>query len=152
MAARASPYHSSVTLYENEGTGANPRSRTRPLNLKVEHNDTTPDIEDALVPDTHLPGTSEPTSSRKIRGKIGSPRKAKSIKQSLDVPHPAPERWRETYDTIKEMRSRIVAPVDTMGCDQAQLKEQDPKVRDAAMMVLHMFILCRTNGLQHWCH
>ncbi|EMD34305.1 hypothetical protein CERSUDRAFT_117182 [Gelatoporia subvermispora B] len=25
------------------------------------------------------------------------------------------------------MRSRIVAPVDTMGCEQAQLKEQDPK-------------------------
>ena len=57
-----------------------------------------------------------------------SPKKPKPIPQSLETPHPAPESWREVYDTIKEMRSRIIAPVDTMGCDQAQLKESDPKV------------------------
>lgn len=57
-----------------------------------------------------------------------SPRRPKPIQQSLAVPHPAPLRWREAYDTIKRMRANIVAPVDTMGCDQAQLKEVDPKV------------------------
>jgi hypothetical protein len=63
------------------------------------------------------------------RSASASPRKAKPIPQSLEKPHPAPARWRETYDTIKDMRRRIVAPVDTMGCDQAQRKETDPKVR-----------------------
>ncbi|KAI0806723.1 DNA glycosylase [Fomes fomentarius] len=58
---------------------------------------------------------------------VPSPRKTKRIPTSLETPHPAPLRWRETYDTIKRMRGRIVAPVDTMGCDRAQLKEAEPK-------------------------
>ncbi|KIM83518.1 hypothetical protein PILCRDRAFT_69283, partial [Piloderma croceum F 1598] len=49
--------------------------------------------------------------------------------QTLKTPHPVPPRWWETYDAIKEMRSQIVAPVDTMGCDQAQLKEMNLKNR-----------------------
>ncbi|KIM61114.1 hypothetical protein SCLCIDRAFT_122907 [Scleroderma citrinum Foug A] len=64
-----------------------------------------------------------------------SPKKPKKIPQSLDVPHPSPERWKEAYDSIKEMRSRITAPVDTMGCDQAQWKEQDPKNRRFATLI-----------------
>ena len=67
-----------------------------------------------------------------------SPKKPKLIPQSLDVPHPSPERWKEAYDAIKEMRARTTAPVDTMGCDQAQWKEQDPKVR------LLRTVFCRT--------
>lgn len=55
--------------------------------------------------------------------------KAKEIKQALDTPHPAPARWRETYDAIREMRTRFPAPVDTMGCDTAKWKETDPRVR-----------------------
>ena len=60
-----------------------------------------------------------------------SPKKPKAIKQALEKPHPAPARWQETYDAIKEMRSRFPAPVDTMGCDTAKWKEMDPRVRDA---------------------
>ena len=56
-------------------------------------------------------------------------RKQKAIKQALEKPHPAPARWRETYDAIKEMRARFPAPVDTMGCDTAKWKETDPRVR-----------------------
>jgi endonuclease-3 len=58
-----------------------------------------------------------------------SPQKPKAVKQALEKPHPAPEHWRETYDSIKEMRSRFPAPVDTMGCDTAKWKEMDPRVR-----------------------
>ena len=61
-----------------------------------------------------------------------SPRKPKPVPTALRTPHPAPPRWKEAYDTIKRMRARIVAPVDTMGCDQAQFKETDPKVRFSA--------------------
>ncbi|KAF8801416.1 DNA glycosylase [Phlegmacium glaucopus] len=64
-----------------------------------------------------------------------SPKKFKAIAQSLAVPHPPPSAWKETYDTIKDMRSRFVAPVDTMGCDRAQFKETDPKNRRYATLV-----------------
>ena len=57
-----------------------------------------------------------------------APKKQKPIPQSLEKPHPAPEHWREQYDVIKSMRARLKAPVDTMGCDQAQNGETDPKV------------------------
>ncbi|EPQ50587.1 DNA glycosylase [Gloeophyllum trabeum ATCC 11539] len=63
-----------------------------------------------------------------------SVRRSKRVKVENN-PHPAPVNWRETYDTIKEMRSRIKAPVDTMGCDQAQLKEQEPKNQRFATLV-----------------
>ena len=68
--------------------------------------------------------------ARSGRTPSASPQKPKAIKQALDKPHPAPEAWRETYDSIKEMRSRFPAPVDTMGCDTAKWKEMDPRVRD----------------------
>lgn len=64
----------------------------------------------------------------KPKRESASPRKPKPVPQSLAVPHPAPPRWKEAYDAIKRMRENILAPVDTMGCDQAQLKEVDPKV------------------------
>ncbi|KAF8835780.1 DNA glycosylase [Paxillus ammoniavirescens] len=70
-----------------------------------------------------------------LDAKSRSPKKPKAIPQSLEVPHPAPTKWKEAYDAIKEMRSGIVAPVDTMGCDQAQLKEQDPKNQRFATLV-----------------
>ena len=57
-----------------------------------------------------------------------APKKQKSIPQSLERPHPAPEHWREQYDVIKSMRARLKAPVDTMGCHRAQDGETDPKV------------------------
>ena len=77
---------------------------------------------DATASGSALPSPSRP------RDVQASPKKFKAIPQSLATPHPPPSNWRETYDTIKEMRSRFVAPVDTMGCDMAQFKETDPKV------------------------
>ncbi|KAI0648440.1 DNA glycosylase [Trametes meyenii] len=68
-----------------------------------------------------------PPPPRAKAKKSASPRKPKPIPTALETPHPAPPEWKETYDAIKRMRSHIVAPVDTMGCDQAQLKETDPK-------------------------
>lgn len=47
----------------------------------------------------------------------------------LDTPHPAPPKWRETYEAITEMRKHILAPVDGMGCANAGDAEEDPKVR-----------------------
>ncbi|KAG2040271.1 DNA glycosylase [Suillus americanus] len=74
----------------------------------------------------------EDTSSR---AKAKSPKKPKPIPQNLDTPHPAPLHWKEVYDSIKEMRAQTVAPVDTMGCEQAQHKEKDPKNRRFSTLV-----------------
>jgi endonuclease-3 len=74
-------------------------------------------------------------SSRSASAGAALPQKPKAIKQALEKPHPAPARWRETYDAIKEMRTRFPAPVDTMGCDTAKWKETDPRVRHAMLCV-----------------
>lgn len=70
--------------------------------------------------DTTASGSALPSTSR--------PRDVRSSPKTFKAPHPTPTSWRETYDTIKDMRSRFMAPVDTMGCHMAQLKETDPKV------------------------
>ena len=118
LVSRPSPYHNSVTLFQSDVAGASSIRRASTRSPKKEASEIV-DVEDVV------PGQ---TSPRKNKGK-STVRKQKSIRTALDKPHPAPENWREVYDTIKEMRSRIVAPVDTMGCDQAQFKETDPKVR-----------------------
>jgi len=94
--------------------------------------------------DGYLPGlaTKAPTGNGKGKAarqppartpsseSAASPKKPKPNKQALEKPHPAPARWWETFNAIKEMRSRFPAPVDTMGCDTAKWKEMDPRVRD----------------------
>ncbi|KAF7428092.1 DNA N-glycosylase and apurinic/apyrimidinic (AP) lyase [Pleurotus ostreatus] len=153
LSSRASPYHASVTLFEAKDPGitadaanngeAPTRSSTprRPRARRVKVEEDMVDIEDmvAMKPeaDTDPPSLAESSKVKKPRRSTQpkSPRKPKAIQQSLDKPHPAPENWRETYDAIKEMRSKIVAPVDTMGCDQAQYKETEPKNKRFATLV-----------------
>ncbi|KIJ95139.1 hypothetical protein K443DRAFT_683245 [Laccaria amethystina LaAM-08-1] len=129
---RSSEYHPSVTLYEIKAEEIEEPLR-RSKRVKVEQKlDILPDLEDfKLVQDTPKKTVSISKSSSPAK----SPVKAKPIPQALKTPHPEPARWKETYDTIKEMRSKIVAPVDTMGCDQAQFKESDPKSQRFATLV-----------------
>ncbi|THG97510.1 hypothetical protein EW026_g4504 [Hermanssonia centrifuga] len=144
LVGRPSSFHTSVTLYEatpvqaSSGEAASGLLPRRSKRVKVKEEN---DINEIF---------GGPSSSRKSVKKTralvevkesdvdiqkparkaareASPRKPKAIQQSLDVPHPAPPHWKEVYETIKRMRENIVAPVDTMGCDQAQLKETDPK-------------------------
>jgi len=136
LAAKSSPYHAAVTLYEAQddaGPSTSRRRYTRSTRTKPE------DIAaEGTANELPLSKSKKERLEPKVEAvmtvvlaegvKHRSPKKPKKIPQSLDVPHPSPERWKEAYDSIKEMRSRITAPVDTMGCDQAQWKEQDPKV------------------------
>ena len=85
--------------------------------VKVEH-----------VAGTNAEDETAPAKRRTKSPRPRAPKKQKPIQRSLDEPHPTPEHWKEQYDTIKSMRSRVRAPVDTMGCDQAQRGETDPKV------------------------
>jgi endonuclease-3 len=124
----ASPFHSSVTLFEaDDALGQSIPRRSKRVKLEENIPSAVPDIEDTITTQGH--GSSSHLNKPKLQSKgSGSPRKPKPIQQTLKTPHPAPPRWRDVYDAIKEMRSHIIAPVDTMGCDQAQLKEVEPKV------------------------
>ncbi|EKM83215.1 hypothetical protein AGABI1DRAFT_69456 [Agaricus bisporus var. burnettii JB137-S8] len=119
--ARPSAFNANVTLYELAG---------KPSAL--------PDLKRELETDESTPRKRQRTdasSPKKVAKGKKSPKKPKPIPQALSIPHPAPEKWREVYDTIKDMRSRMTAPVDKMGCDQAQHKESDPKNRRFATLV-----------------
>ncbi|KAJ7145005.1 DNA glycosylase [Mycena crocata] len=117
LKARASPYHSGVTLYGLSDVSATP---PRPKRVKIE-------LE---------PSTSREVSESPSKKASKSPRKSKTpYKQPLVTPHPEPARWRDVYDLIKEMRSTTVAPVDTMGCHMAQRNETDPKNKRFATFV-----------------
>jgi len=95
-----------------------------------------------------------PPKRRTKSSRSGAPKKQKPVQQSLDKPHPAPEHWKEQYYAIKSMRSRLKAPVDTMGCDQAQNGETDPKVHTCCQgLSSNGFILTpfRTVDSPLWC-
>ena len=134
MTSRISEFNPQVTLFQPAELEESPRrsKRTR-TEFKTEP---IADLEDLKLP-PDVPGSSKKhevhavpsdASSTPQKREVQSPKKAKAIRQVLDHPHPAPPNWRETYEAIKAMRSRFVAPVDTMGCQQAQIKESDAKV------------------------
>lgn len=131
LTAHISPFNSSVTLFKPEDTtAAGPSTPRRSKRVKLEDASISKiaDLEDTIE-EQNKPRPRSQTKSKSKSKATTSKGKVKPIQQFLETPHPAPPRWKETYETIKEMRSHIVAPVDTMGCDQAQLKETVPKVR-----------------------
>ncbi|KAG2132845.1 DNA glycosylase [Suillus bovinus] len=149
LSARASPYHSAVTLIEAGNAGqpstslsSSPKPSKR---IKLEVESGTSSISDSTrsqslrktSPTVKLEEmvSEEDTTSSRVTRKVKSPKKPKLIPRSLETPHPAPPHWKEVYDSIKEMRTQIVAPVDTMGCEQAQHKEKEPKNRRFATLV-----------------
>ncbi|KAK1217671.1 alpha,alpha-trehalase nth1 [Marasmius sp. AFHP31] len=139
LASKASPFNSSVTLFELETSTETERPAKR---VKLEEHDdsefvqgSSQDLAPELAEETpKKKGRARKTTSVVVENKetiltspSKSPRKQKPIRQSLEKPHPAPENWQEVYEKIREMRKHVVAPVDTMGCDQAQSVEQNPQ-------------------------
>lgn len=89
------------------------------------------------IPTTSRQHTELPMQDSPVKGlrDANSPRKrvrATTATQKLSGVAAAPARWREAYDKIKEMRTNVTAPVDTMGAGAAQLGESVPKVRRAS--------------------
>lgn len=126
-----SPHNPSVTLFHlSSDLQHSPRRSKRIKTHQSPPSDT--DLTD--TPNNSQKPT--PSGSALPRDVHASPKKFKAIPQSLPIPHPPPTSWRETYDTIKDMRARFVAPVDTMGCDRAQYKETEPKVMIEVFFIL----------------
>lgn len=102
--------------------------------VKDENNDDDDDADEKLVSvdDVSIePRTPSTPSRKKSTGSSGTP-----IKLSLDKPHPEPARWRRQYTLIESMRSRIVAPVDTLGCETPNReRSQDPRTVRFHMLI-----------------
>ncbi|KAI0261729.1 DNA glycosylase [Gloeopeniophorella convolvens] len=138
IASIKSTADSSVTLFKLEEPGSSDdaapgSSLRRSKRVKVE------DEETALKEEHSVAATR--TTKRRAAAKAepdASPRKGTAIKQARATPHPAPARWHETYGAIREMRARVPAPVDTMGCDTAKRKETDPRNQRFATLVALM--------------
>ena len=74
-----------------------------------------------------------------IKTENGSPAKIKKGKKdpakriidhdSGDVTIHPPSQWEETYALVQEMRKKILAPVDTMGCESLAEETRSPRVR-----------------------
>lgn len=157
LLSRPSPFSTSVTLFEageastsTEPYGVDSPRRSKRVK-KVIKTEAIEEVEDVLPvraspPIDHVssgiePDSSEsPKKSRVIKAPIDptSPKKNKPVRMILDKPHPAPPKWEEVYNAIKEMRKKYIAPVDTMGCDQAQLREIEPKVFPYAFTIEHI--------------
>lgn len=117
----------------------------------------TSDIEDALVslssrkrkrglgsPSTTVTTTSTlavatRTSPRKadIKNEDGSPAKIKKgrkqpfkrvVDESGEVNIHPPANWQEIYTAVQEMRKKVLAPVDTMGCESLAEETRSPRV------------------------
>ncbi|KAI9748869.1 MAG: hypothetical protein M4579_007088 [Chaenotheca gracillima] len=56
-----------------------------------------------------------------------SQRAGKLKREQPEVEIHPPPRWRETYETMKEMRKSLIAPVDTMGCERLADSNALPK-------------------------
>lgn len=105
------------------------------------------EAEEEYTPDS----SSRSMKSRSSAKRKASPRKPTRVVSkstpagSAKTTNSPPENWEEVYALIKEMRAKIVAPVDTMGCAQAQNKETDPKVRSIAVLFLTFVLLTLRN-------
>ncbi|KAM0792169.1 hypothetical protein ACM66B_004866 [Microbotryomycetes sp. NB124-2] len=81
--------------------------------------------------------------AKKRKSSTPSPRKPKVHVEKLDKPHPEPTKWRKQYEIIQEQRKRIVAPVDTMGCEQGgrERDEAPPSEKDKRLSTLVSLML-----------
>lgn len=86
------------------------------------------------ITSTRIRGT-QPTANLKNNYKEESkPRYAKkqpakrAVKNDGQVEIHPPPRWEEVYDAVKEMRRKILAPVDTMGCETLAEDDASPRV------------------------
>ena len=96
-----------------------------------------PQIEDveAEVEELGLEDNEEPTVDSKGK-KPARYRKRNTIGTSWASLSPPPH-WEEMYDLVREMRSRSLAPVDTMGCERLALRvggQITPQVRLTYLM------------------
>ena len=127
------------------------------------------DIEDAVIkaspsrkrkrgletPSTTVTTVSTTTSTRTSPRKSAAgekPKKAKrqpakqTINEAGEVEIHPPANWQEIYDAVKEMRKKVLAPVDTMGCETLAEEHLSPRVRLSLLFLSPSESLIRSSG------
>ena len=79
------------------------------------------------VKDEEVPKKARRQPAKRIKGSTGT------------IKVEPPLNWEEVYDTTAEMRKRVLAPVDTMGCES--LAEDDRSPRDRRLQTLIALML-----------
>ena len=83
---------------------------------------------------TTVSATASTRTSPRQANPGGNVKKAKrqpakqSINEAGEVEIHPPANWREIYDAVQEMRKRVLAPVDTMGCETLAQEHLTPGV------------------------
>ncbi|ORY78466.1 DNA glycosylase [Leucosporidium creatinivorum] len=123
--ARRSEFNSRVTIYEPAAAGAvDPASATSPSTTPLKRTRVTRSTASSPAAGSSTAATAKEEDEEdekkpvKVAKKATTPRKPKPFQEKLDKAHPEPKRWREQYEAIRKQRETIVAPVDTMGCEQ----------------------------------
>lgn len=116
MAAKRSASDPRVTIYEP--ASKSPSTPRSPSTTRSSARIATSDHVDYHDGDGHasssdLSDIDEPKPKRKRVRRATRPRPTR------EDPHPPPPEWQKAYDMIRIQRADIVAPVDTMGCDNA---------------------------------
>ncbi|KAJ6257939.1 LOW QUALITY PROTEIN: hypothetical protein Dda_7729 [Drechslerella dactyloides] len=113
----SSPYFASAK------TGSQP-SKKRKRTSKAVDTKSEPVTDDSESPPSPKPAKQKPKTPKR------APAKGKKTNGAhLEIRYDPPDNWREMYDAIKEMRLRIPAPVDTVGCARLAQIDVSPKVK-----------------------
>ncbi|CAE6345384.1 unnamed protein product [Rhizoctonia solani] len=108
----------SLDKFAYSGSSSRPKRTPAKVQVKLE------DMDGIKLEHKASPSSAKKGSPVKKESTSASPTKKKPAKQKpivmeLEKPHPAPPNWEKQYSLIEDMRSRIDAPVDTMGCAKA---------------------------------
>ncbi len=95
----------------------------------------TPSMITSNIPTSNVRTSPHKTGSRSDVQSNNTSRKAKKqpvkkvIKENGEVEIHPPPNWEEIYEAVKEMRKKVLAPVDTMGCETLAQEHSSPRVR-----------------------
>ncbi|KAG0131632.1 DNA glycosylase [Tuber indicum] len=103
------------------GKGARKAPRKAIALVKKEPTPELGDIAPALIKEEKEEKKEKGIGQRKPRGK--------KVKDEEHVKVEAPVNWEEVYEKLREMRKKVKAPVDTMGCERLGDKAATPKLR-----------------------
>ena len=114
---------------EDGPTIATPRKRKRGVDSPATTVTTTSSVKIATRASPHKAGGS---LANGISGRIKKGRRQpakKEVTEDGEVKIHPPANWEEIYSSVQEMRKKVLAPVDTMGCETLAEDTRSPRVR-----------------------
>ena len=111
------------------------RKRKRSTNYSTTTNLKVTSVEAHISHDVSHPMEAENDPLRKVRKARRQPAK-QSVNTKGEVEITPPPNWEATYVAMREMRQRVQAPVDTMGCETLAEEHISPRVSYPVVFVL----------------